>query len=37
MVKVEKYIKIVNIKAEAEVLHKKEQITKGRQNKIQKW
>ena len=36
MAKVEKYIKIVNIKAEAEVLHKKEQITKGRQNKMQK-
>ena len=36
MVKVEKDIKIVKIEAEAEVLLKKEQITKGLQNKMQK-
>ena len=36
MVKVEKDIKIVKIEAEAEVLLKKEQITKGLQNKMRK-
>ena len=34
MVKVKKDIKIVKIEAEAEVLLKKEQITKGLQNKM---
>ena len=34
--KVEKDIKTLNIEAEAEVLLKKEQITKGLQNKMQK-
>ena len=36
MVKVEKDIKIVKIEVEAEVLLKKEQITKGLQNKMRK-